>query len=191
MFLITFMRILELFAMFIFFNVNYSFLVSKVLRTVHEMMTESLFRNPFDDYNWDYQDSARIYRYKLTAVGIQPWFFQNSGIENAGVFIWYLLIAILYRSKWRRNGGVRFWLAKVRLYLFLCYFTDNLSMSVRTIDYFSSMFRYNTPGSVQLKWNQWLSLAASIFFMIVYSFEVVLLFDVSHESNNFYEKQLA
>jgi hypothetical protein len=90
MFLIMFMAVVEFLTLYLFFNVEYSFLIEAVLGTFHQALDTQFFPNPFNDYNSDDRDLARIYKYKLTAMEIPPWLFQNSNIEIFIIIFVYL-----------------------------------------------------------------------------------------------------
>ena len=90
MFLVIFMTVVELLTLFLFFIFEYSFLIEAVLGRLHQGRDALSIPNPYNDYNSDETDMARIYKYKLSTQEIPPWFFQNSSIEIFLVIFVYL-----------------------------------------------------------------------------------------------------
>jgi hypothetical protein len=90
MFLIVFMNVVEFFAMYVFFNVEYSFLINAVLGMIYKALDTPFIANPLNDYNSDDRDLGRVWKYKLSAMEIPPWFFQNSNIEIFPIIFVYL-----------------------------------------------------------------------------------------------------
>jgi hypothetical protein len=115
MFLVMFINVVEFFTLYLFFNVKYSFLIEAVLGTLSDALDTPLIANPLNDYNSDEMDLARIYKYKLTAREIPPWFFQNSNIEIFPVIFVYFLTIVLWAvrtPKMKKMKKVCFCLAK-------------------------------------------------------------------------------
>ena len=80
--------------------------------------------NPFNDFNADDRDIARIYKYKLTEMEISPWFFQNSNVEIFLIIAVYgvtILLWVFRSAKMKRMRGMKkmsrvyFWATKLRL----------------------------------------------------------------------------
>jgi hypothetical protein len=83
-----------------------------------------LILNPFNEYNADEMDLGRVWKYKLTGMGVAPWFFQNSGIEIFPIIFVYFLTIVLwvFRTAKKRKlkemqkmGKVYFWVTRLRL----------------------------------------------------------------------------
>jgi hypothetical protein len=90
-FLISFINVVECFSLYIFFNVRYSFLIDAVLSAIFNALNSPFIPNPFNEYNADDRDLARVFKYKLTVMEIPPWFFQDSNIEIWPIILVYFL----------------------------------------------------------------------------------------------------
>ena len=81
---------MEFLTLYIYFNVRYSFLIESVLGTIYQAVSTPFIANPLNGYNFEGTDLARIYKYKITAQDIPPWFFQDSNIQIFPIIFVYL-----------------------------------------------------------------------------------------------------
>lgn len=169
MFMMRFLQVTEFYAMFIFFNVKYSFVVDSILLDIYTSLNGEKLTNPINDYNMRPIDHAWVYKGKLSEYLLPPFLFQNSSLGAFVIIILYTLTPFVI-GNFRKAAGWKYYFFKLRMTLFFCFLMDILVMSLRTLGHFS------VANKKLLTWNDWLSIAGSVFFLVMLTIELLAMF---------------
>ena len=120
MFLIKFMNTVEFFSLFVFFNTDYSKMVTKILSEVYDIANERMIPNDFNNYSINETDNVWIYKQKLTEYGVPPFLFEDSGPEIFAIVIIYTITFFMTFIDWflLNTGKIKFYVYKLRMSFF-------------------------------------------------------------------------